>query len=287
MTARTSNLTLENSMPGTPAPPSFITVIAATVIKDLQVIRRYLPNLVGNLVQLSIRILFLLLLSKAVAMNGPNVLTGKNLFIFFLSSLLLWVFIGTAVNTPLNAISNDLMNGTLEYLYSNPVSRYAYYVGTVFAGAIVNLVLFVPLFTLMLIYAAPGWGNALGILLVCLATLGTLIAFGVMIGLLALLWRQVNSIAGILFMLFEFLAGAFLPVTQFPKALQWVAYGLPFTWGYDLVRFYSLNGHWQTLAPVGLEWALIGLFGLVFTALSILLLKKAERQAKQRGLHLI
>jgi ABC-2 type transport system permease protein len=270
-----------------PLPPSALKVALATVRKELKITRRYLPNLLGNLVQLSIRVLFFLLMASTATFRNGHLLSRHDMFIFFLSALLLWIFIGTAINTPLNTIGNDLMNGTLEYLYTNPISRYAYYVGSVLASAFINLTLFIPLYVAMLLMAQPTFFFALGTLSVCLAMMATLIAFGVMIGLLALLWRQVNSLAGILFILFEFLAGAYLPVAGFPKILQWLSYGLPFTWGYDLVRFYSLNGHWQTLAPVGLEWSLIGFFAVFYTAISLLLLKKAEKQAKQRGLHLI
>lgn len=270
-----------------PSPPSPLKVALATVAKELQITRRYLPNLMGNIVQLSIRVLFFLLMASTATFRNGHLLSRHDMFIFFLSALLLWIFIGTAINTPLNTIGNDLMNGTLEYLYTNPISRYAYYVGSVLASALINLTLFIPLYVAMLLIAQPNFLFGLGTLGVCLAIMATLIAFGVMIGLLALLWRQVNSLAGILFIMFEFLAGAYLPVADFPKLLKWLAFGLPFTWGYDLVRFYSLNGHWQTLAPVGWEWSLIGFFGIFYTALSLLLLKKAEKQAKQWGLHLI
>jgi ABC-2 type transport system permease protein len=46
------------------------------------------------------------------------------------------------------------------------------------------------------------------------------------------------------------IAGAYLPVTAFPKLVQYLAYPLPHTWGYDLIRYYSFEGQWQTLLPV-------------------------------------
>jgi ABC-2 type transport system permease protein len=268
-------------------PVSAWRTAVATVIKDLQIVRRYLPDLIGNLVQLTIRVLFFLLFSDVIIFHGQNALSGQQVFIFLLGSLLLWVFISTALNTPLNAVSRDLMNGTLEYLFSNPISRYAYYVGTVAASALVNLALFVPLYLLMAIVSQAGLANMLAILFVCGLMLVTLTAMGVMIALLALLWRQVNAVAGVLFSLFEFLAGAYFPITQYPPVVQYAAYLLPFTWGYDLVRYYALQGAWNTLAPVQVEWVVIALSALAFTLLSRFLLRKVEQRAKQQGLHLI
>jgi ABC-2 type transport system permease protein len=66
-----------------------------------------------------------------------------------------------------------------------------------------------------------------------------------------------------------------------------MAYFLPHTWGYDLIRYYSFGGNWQTILPVWQEWAIIGLFAIGFTLISRYLLGKAEQLAKRSGLHVI
>lgn len=42
---------------------------------------------------------------------------------------------------------------------------------------------------------------------------------------------------------------------------------------------------WQPILPIWQEWAVVAAFALVFTAASRYLLGKAERLAKQQGLH--
>ena len=137
--------------------PSPWQVMLSTVIKDLQIARRYLPNLVGTFVELGIRLAFFLLLASVVTMDGRAdlgvKLEGRNMFIFFQGALLLFVFIRATLGGPLEAITNDLYNGTLEYLYSNPMSRYAYYVGTVVAKVMVSGVVFLPLYLFLVIYS--------------------------------------------------------------------------------------------------------------------------------------
>lgn len=50
---------------------------------------------------------------------------------------------------------------------------------------------------------------------------------GIMIALLALVWRQVSGIAQVLGILFEMLAGAYLPLSAFPQIVQYAVYLLP------------------------------------------------------------
>ncbi len=281
----------QTASPGLAEPVSGARVLAATIRKDLRIARRYLPNLVGRLVELAIRFLFFLLLSDVVAMQGEATvgrrLTGSDLFVFFQGGLLLVIFKDVALWTPLNAIRQDLYNGTLEYLYSNPCSRYAYYLGTVLSEVLIAQVVFLPLYVTFVVYSKASPVSMALVLLVCVAVFFTLSGMGVMIGLLGLMWRQVSSLAGILAIGLEMVAGAYIPVAAFPQAVQYVAYALPFTWAYDLIRYYSFNGEWVTLLPVPVEWGILLSFGAVFTGLSWYLLGLVERYAKRSGLHLL
>lgn len=268
-----------------------LAVTWATFIKNLQIVRRYVPNLIGGLVEIAIRAVFFLLMANTVSLKALSVvgreLSGRELFIFFQGSLLLFTFTRSTLWGPINAVSNDLYNGTLEYLYSLPGSRYAYYVGTVLAEVAQGMLIFLPLYGLLVITSRANPLNMLMILLAGALTLAALTALGIMIALLALVWRQVGSIASVLGILFELLAGAYLPVTAYPLPVQYLAYLLPYTWGYDLVRYYALSGDWPTLLPVWQEWTALGIFALIYIALSRYLLGKAEQMAKKTGLHII
>ncbi|MBV9790473.1 MAG: ABC transporter permease [Chloroflexi bacterium] len=268
------------------------TVLRATIVKDLQIQKRYLPDLVGNIVELGIRVLFFFMLSGIISVNGDKSplgrdLSGHDMFVFFQGALLLFIFNSTALNTPVNTITRDLSNGTMEYLYSNPSSRYAYFLGTVVAKALITMSIFVPLYLLLIFSSSSSPTNMLLVMAVCLCALVTLVAFGVMIGLLGLLWKQVGSVTQVLGILFELLAGAYFPIAAFPEVVQYLAYALPYTWGYDLIRYYSFNGQWQPLLPVWIEWLILIGFGVFYTLVSRILLHKAERVAKRKGLHLM
>ncbi len=266
-------------------------IVKATVVKELRAATRYVPNLIGSLLHQAVQVAFFLVLSAVISVQDAGVsgqhLTGHDLFIAFQGGLLLTAFTGVTLWGPIHAVRGDLYNGTLEFLYSNPGSRYAYYVGDVLARVIVNMVLFVPLYTFLAVSSRASLPNLLMVLLACAAILTALTAMGVMVGLLALLWRQVDSIAQVLGIMFEMIGGAYLPVTAFPRFVRCLAYPLPHTWGYDLIRYYSFEGKWQTLLPVWQEWIIVIAFAIGFTLLSRYLLGKAEQRAKRSGLHVI
>ncbi|MCP4756213.1 MAG: ABC transporter permease [Proteobacteria bacterium] len=265
-------------------------IMWASVIKDLRITRRYIPNIVGTFVELVLRVAFFLLLSSAISihsMKGFEQITGMDLFIYFQSALLLLVFSRPTLWGPIEAVTNDLYNGTLEFLYSNPNSRYAYFVGTVISKVIVSLVGFLPLYLVLIFTSKIGLADMLFILLACFTVLISLTAMGIMIALLAILWQQVTSIVNILGLMFEMLAGAYIHISMFPTAVQYFAYLLPYTWGYDLIRYYSFGRNWTTILPVWQEWLIVVLYAVVYTLLSRFLLKKTEQRAKKTGLHLI
>lgn len=272
-------------------PTSAWRIIQATVAKELRATTRYIPNLIGSLANQAVRVVFFLLLSSAISIQDIGVsgqhLAGRDLFISFQGGLLLTVFIGATLWGPIYAVRNDLYNGTLEFLYSNPGSRYAYYVGSVLARVIIESVLFLPLYIFLAFYSRASLPDLLMVLLTCAVIMIALTAMGVMVALLALLWRQVDSIAQVLGVMFEMIGGAYLPVNAFPGFMRYLAYPLPHTWGYDLIRYYSFGGNWQTLLPVWQEWAIIIAFAVVFTVASRHLLGKAEGLAKRSGLHVI
>lgn len=291
-TSQEAEIALPQARRGMSRRVSFWSVCWATVRKDLQIEWRYAPDLIGRLVELAMRVAVFLMFSNVLSIGGVSslqsgTLSGHNLFLFLQGSLLLLVFNGTALSTPVNSVGRDLTNGTLEFLYSGPSPRYAYFVGTVVASALINLVFFVPLYLFLVVSSGAPALNLLKVLVVCMLTLVSLVAMGVMIALLAVLWRQSGSITTLIGLLFEFLAGAYFPISVLPEPLRVVSYLLPYTWSYDLIRYYSFDGQWTTAFPVTTEWLVLLVYAVLFTLLSRVLLRKTERQAKKNGLHLL
>ncbi len=268
-------------------PVSAWRVFKSTVIKDLQIWKRYKANLIAGLVESVMLVGVFALFSNMMQFRSGETVTEMEMFTFFLGGLLLVMMNGPALWTPLNAVTRDLYNGTLEYLYINPSSRYAYFVGTVAAGMVVHALWFTPIFFLLAYFSGANLLNLGVILTVCALAVIVLIAIGILMALTAIMWRQVSSIAQVLNMLFQFLSGAFIPLGSMPTFVRYAAFALPQTWANDLIRYYSFDGDWDLLAPIWLEWVLLGCFAVFFVAISKYLLRRVERHAKKNGLHLI
>lgn len=266
---------------------SFVLVISETIKKQLTLRFRYKANMVGEAFSVVLQVAIFAAMAGAVTLVGANNLEGNDVFIFFLASLVLIVFSTVALSAPLNAVIQDLHNGTLEYLFSTPISRYAYFIGTAIAEALSKSIFFVPMLVILVLFSGVNLYTGFMILIVCITVIIGLIAFGVLVALMGVMWKQVSAIATLLFTFFEFICGAYFPVTSMPIIFQVVAYALPHTWGYDLIRYYSFKGTWTPIMPIHFEWAMLVVYAILYVLISSKLLKVVERKAKRYGLHLI
>ena len=265
----------------------FLIVVNETIKKQLTLRFRYKANMVGEAFGVILQVAIFAAMAGAVTLVGVNNLEGNNVFIFFLASLVLIVFSTVALSAPLNAVIQELHNGTLEYLFSTPISRYAYFIGTAIAEAISKSIFFVPMLIVLILFSGVNLYTGLLILIVCITVIIGLIAFGVLVALMGVMWKQVSAIATLLFTFFEFICGAYFPVTSMPIPFQAVAFALPHTWGYDLIRYYSFQGTWTPIMPIHLEWMMLVVYAVLYIVVSSKLLKVVERRAKKFGLHLI
>lgn len=263
----------------------FIPVVRATVLKDLIMFKRYKADLIGQIIRSVMFIGVFALFATSYVFEGLN-LSFEETLLFYLTGFMLIVYDSVTLWTPLNSVTNDLYNGVLEYLYSSPNSRLGYFVGNIMAAAIISSVILIPLVIFLVFFYKLSLITILTMLFTLLVTLFVLVAFGVMFAMLGIMYRQVSSIAGILNMLFQFLAGFIFPVTVMPKFVQYIAYSLPYTWGIDLIRYYTIE-NWVPLLPVAYEWTILISMGLFLWMITVRLLKSVEKHAKKNGLHLI
>ena len=264
----------------------FFRTVTMTAKKDIKIASKYLPNFVSSFIQIALRIFFFILMSKAMSYKGNFEMEGKTFFVFFASSFLIWFFTNDAMYGSLNAINKDLYNGTLEYIYYLPIQRYAYFLGTVMAKIVINVMFFVPTLVFLAIYNHIPFVNCLHIVGVCALVCLALTNLGIWLSSLGLMWKQVGAVMGILTQLFDFLAGAFIPVDSFPVVIKYCSYILPHTWGYDLIRYYAIEG-WQTLQSVWVSYTAIALLTLFFFVMSLISMRRAERVCLKQGFSII
>jgi len=149
------------------------------------------------------------------------------------------------------------------------------------------VLIFLPAFSLLYYISNASPLSMAYVLLISIITLTTLVAFGIMIALLAIIWKDVQGLVNVLGTVFLFFGGGIFPLQIFPEPIQFIALFFPYTFGFDLIRYFSFEGAWTTILPVEIEIFLLILYAIVYLLLSYYLLERASKYAKNKGLHLI
>lgn len=266
---------------------SFLSVVYNSMIVRITIWRRYSAEAIGSIVQIIILMAVFYLFATAVGFRGFDFGT-YGVYIFFLGAMLVMVFDSVAIYGPVNAMQRDLTNGTLEYLYFTPMNHYGYYLGYIVGTAIVNsLIGFIPLYVILVWYANLPVFNAIMILVTMFFFIISLTAMGIMVGLTVILFKQVQSLMGLVGIVMQFFTGGFIPLVSLPFFIKPIAFFFPHTYAYELIHYYSFNGGWTLMLPLVYNWLLIIGFTIIYTLVAIVLLRKVVKHAKQKGLHIL
>ena len=267
---------------------SFWSIAYNSMIVRLLIWKRYGAEAVGSIVQLVILMSVFFLFATAVGFRGFADFGTHQIYIFFMTGLLVMAFDGVSIYGPVNAMQRDLYNGTLEYIYFTPMKKYPYFLGYLLGSVITNsLVAFIPLFVILIWYANLSVANVIMMLLVMSLLVVSLLSFGIIVSLSVILFKQVQALVSLLGLVMQFFTGAFIPVTSMPPYTRPIAFLFPHTWAYELLRYYAYNGNWSLMLPLAYNWLLIIGFTILYTFVAVVLLRKVITHAKHQGLHIL
>lgn len=265
---------------------TFGLILWATVSKELTIWKRYKANLVSGFISMFVMAAVFGLLASVSEFRNLD-LNAEQRFVFFMVGIILTVFTNSSLWAPVNSVTNDMYNGTLEFIHSTGASKWAYFLGTSIADGIIRLIYFIPLTAFLFIYSGTTPVFLGYALLIMILSIMAFLSLGVVFASLAVLWKQIGAITGIVGTFLQFFAGAYLPLISLPPFFQYFALLFPHTYVFDLARYYTMNGEWVTLFPVWLEWLLFGIYFVVIIWGTQKLLKRVEGRAQTNGLHLI
>jgi ABC-2 type transport system permease protein len=220
-------------------------------------------------------------------------LQESDVFLFMATGAVLQLFIGISTTAPLKRVQQDVYYGTLEAVFVTPVSRLAYLIGPLLSELIIKGIFFIPIYLIVLISG----NNLLNIsiigfsLLVSLISIINQMSIGIFYGMLAILYRQASFVITITFTLVQFLCGAFIPVKAYESLhavigpiIKYIAMAFPYTYSFDLIRYYMIGGSYITLIPYWVEYIILIGSTVLFFGLGYLLMIVIERKAKEKGL---
>ena len=236
---------------------TFFTIFRATVIKDLQIWKRYKANLISGFIQMIVMAAVFGLFANVTEFRNLN-LTKDQQFVFFMVGIILTVFTSSSLWAPVNAVTNDMYNGTLEFIQSTGGSKWAYFLGTSVADGLIQLIYFIPLTTLLFFYSSTGF--LMYAVAIMTLSIVAFLCLGVVFASLTILYKQIGAITGLIGTFLQFFAGAYIPLIALPKPFHYFALLFPHTYVFDLARYYTMNGNWTTLFPVWLEWVLFSTY---------------------------
>jgi ABC-type multidrug transport system permease subunit len=221
---------------------------------------------------------------------------STQVFVFFAGGLALGTFADTATWAPMGRVQQDIHYGTLEAVFVTPINRISYLLAPTISDSILNLLFFVPSY--LIILGVHGTLTNIYVVgttvLIVLLTIVSMISFGLFFAMLAMLIRRIQPVAIFLNNIFQFVCGALIPVQAFigmnrigGSILKYIAHLFPYTYCYDLFRYYMFGESYVTLLPVWSEFVLLFVSSLGFLAIAILLLKRVEKKAKDAGLAIL
>ena len=275
-------------------------VLGKGIWRDLVNIRRYKLRLIGWLMNMMIGLgaayIFGVILNFNPITTSQTGILSTQVFVFFAGGIALSTFSDTALWAPMGRVQQDIHYGTLEAVFVTPTSRIAYLLSPTISDSILNLLFFIPAYIVVLgVHGSLTDGYVLGTtMLIVLLTIISMIAFGLFFAMLAILVRRIQPVAIFLSNIFQFICGAFVPVQAFiglnqtgGTILKYIAQLFPYTYCYDLFRYYMFGDVYTTLFPVWLEYVLLVVSSFLFVGLAFLLLKRVENKAKDSGLAIL
>lgn len=179
-------------------------------------------------------------------------------------------------------IEGERTFGTVPYLILSPAARSAVYLGrmlpTVINGIIVAVV---GLVSGGLVFRAELIGEATStIALAALAGVFSCTALGVLLGALGLVYRDVFTQGGTVYLLLLLLSGANVPVGELPGWLQPVSLAVPLTRSIDVATTAFTAGTGDSAGEA--LWGELAV-GVIYTCLGYASLRLLERRARTAG----
>ena len=258
------------------------------VWRDLLTLKRYKANFLLSIVTSVVAGFGMLIFAIGIDTSVLGDAVGSTNYVaFVIIGISYQSWQGIALWRAAGIFQGELGSGQIDYTFSCPFSRYWYIVSNIAAAAVQETIFFTPMLCVGL-WLTMETLTVTGLLSGLLATMVSVVAMaqlGAIFAALVLRYRQVTAIFGFFNAAFIFLTGMFVPLQLLPAPLQVAGYGLPMTFGMDLLRHYVMGT--RSIMAVEYEWASLLLQLVVLALIAKLTVLRLERVAKEEGLHYI
>ncbi len=258
------------------------------VWREILTLTRYKANFVFEILTSLLFAFGMLVFAVAFDVSVLGQTVGSTNYVAFVTlGLSFQSWQGIALWNAAGRFQGELSTGQIDYTFSCPFSRYWYVTSNIAASAILSILFFAPMLSVGLWFTKETItmeGLLLG-LVATLVSVASLAQLGTVFASLVLRYRQVTAVFGFFNFAFQILTGMLVPFQLLPLPLRVIGYGMPQTFGMDLLRYYAMRT--KPIMPVEYEW--ISLFAqlAILSLLAKLAIVYLERTAKEQGLHYI
>jgi len=196
---------------------------------------------------------------------------------------LLWFYARIVIMSSSEDLMREMQAGTLEQIYMSPVSAgillFARLLALLLSTTVIVMVPMTIMALLLKIQVPIRWEEGIALAITLLGLFGfTLALSGV-----ALVFKQIGSLADLVQNALLFLTGALLPVNHFPQWLTVIAQTLPITQGIIVLRELALSK--LSLGNVWMDGSLVWLCvnSVCYLVIGMLVFKWGEGVAKMQG----
>ncbi len=252
---------------------SLLHLLTANVRKVSIEMLRYLPNTISLII--SFYAVFLAMFFGIKIVGDPNQVETNVQFLIVSNAF--WFLAIMAMQGIGWEVTDEATRGTLEQLYMSPIAAWKILLARMIGTITVNLVI-ITLMLVLVMATAQQWLNfdLMTIGPILLLTLVSMIGVGFMIAGLAIIFKQIQAFLQIV--QFIFLGLIVVPLSVAP----WLEFA-PFVKGVNLVRQVMMSG--LSLSQIAmLDWLSLLLNAAVYFVLGVLIFKRCENVAMQRGL---
>ncbi len=220
---------------------------------------------------------------------GMEAITGRRvdtsyLVLYLLVGTLVWHYLSLIFDNVSEMIAWERWEGTIEYTFMAPVSRFTHMVGTTIFSLIYGLLHTVVILAVitLLFHLDLGRANLAGSFLVLMAGTLSFIGLGIVAAVLPLLFPERGSqMTHVIQALVLLISGVYYPVSVLPNWMQPIARLSPATYVLEGMRQGMLQGA-MTRSLLGYVWPLLAI-GIVAIPVGVFVFAQAERYAKRTG----
>jgi ABC-2 type transport system permease protein len=210
-----------------------------------------------------------LVIASIAGVSIPNKMMLNNAAPAVLATLILFFgFLITGIS-----VLRERTQGTMERLLASPISRMDIVVGYLFGMLLFALTQTLILFFYMVYVLDVSFQGDLWQILIFQIFIGiNAVCLGTFFSVFARNEFQMMQFIPLIIIPQVFLCGLFIPISQLPEYLQWIAKFLPLTYGVEGIKFLMIEG--QNLLDIGKDVGILAAYAIGLLVLAALSLRR-------------